>query len=197
MVLSNPHLLSLRISRHLTDVIVHNSLMDLDEGGTSSVAKQKIYPETTTKTSRKKRKHASASSSLEGQPDRDVFEVEISPNMASLSVKIAALEALETLLAVGGSWRSESWRVKVDHLLLDVTRNAWKRGWAKDDRGEDYQIAALRALLASLLSPGRTRPPHLSQGLELFRREVVDLEVPIKDTSVTSAFAATQTHDGR
>lgn len=34
----------------------------------------------------------------------------------------------------------------------------------------DYQIAALRALLASLLSPGRTRPPHLSQGLELFRR---------------------------
>lgn len=34
----------------------------------------------------------------------------------------------------------------------------------------DYQIAALGALLASLLSPGRTRPPHLSQGLELFRR---------------------------
>ncbi|XP_059307740.1 uncharacterized protein LOC132059206 [Lycium ferocissimum] len=162
--------LGVGLSRHLTDVIVHNSLMDLDEGGTSFVAKQKIYPETTTKTSRKKRKHASTSSSLEEQPDRDVFEVEIFPNMASLSVKIAALEALETLLAVGGSWRSESWRVKVDHLLLDVTRNAWKGGWAKDDRGEDYQIAALRALLASLLSPGRTRPPHLSQGLELFRR---------------------------
>ncbi|MCD7460362.1 hypothetical protein HAX54_043393 [Datura stramonium] len=174
--------LGVGISTHLTDVIISNSLMDLDERGTSSVAQQKIYPETTTKTSsHKKRKHASTSSSLEEQPARDVFEVEMSANMASLSVKIAALEALETLLAVGGSWRSQSWRVNVDHLLLDVTRNASKRGWAKDGRGElisgspttiwgDYQIAALRALLASLLSPGRTRPPHLSQGLELFRR---------------------------
>lgn len=173
--------LGVGISTHLTDVIVSNSLLDLDERGSSCVAQQKIYPETTTKTSRKKRKHASTSSSLEEQPDRDVFEVEMSPNMASLSVKIAALEALEALLAVGGSWRSESWRVNVDHLLLDVTRNASKGGWAKDGRGElvsgspttiwgDYQIAALQALLASLLSPGRTRPPHLSQGLELFRR---------------------------
>ncbi|CAN4126423.1 unnamed protein product [Withania somnifera] len=173
--------LGVGISTHLTDMIVNNSLIDLDERGTSSVAQQKIYPETATKTSHKKRKHASTSSSLEEQPDRDAFEVEISPNMASLSVKIAALEALEALLAVGGSWRSEGWRVNVDHLLLDVTRNASKEGWAKDGRGElvsgsptsicrDYQIAALRALLASLLSPGRTRPPHLSQGLELFRR---------------------------
>lgn len=88
------------ISTHLTDVIVNNSLMDLDEKGTSSVAQQKIHPETTTKTSHKKRKHASTSSSLEEQPDKEVFEVEKSPNMASLSVKIAALEALEALLAV-------------------------------------------------------------------------------------------------
>lgn len=86
------------ISTHLTDVIVSSSLMDLDERGTSSVAQQKIYPETTTKTSHKKRKHAS--SSLEEQPGSDVLEVEMSPNMASLSVKIAALEALEALLAV-------------------------------------------------------------------------------------------------
>lgn len=88
------------ISAHLTDVIVNNSLMDLDERGTSSVAQQKIYPETTAKTSYKKRKHASTSSSLEEQPDSDVFEVEMSPTMGSLSVKIAALEALEALLAV-------------------------------------------------------------------------------------------------
>ncbi|XP_049380001.1 uncharacterized protein LOC125844716 [Solanum stenotomum] len=173
--------LGVGISTHLTDVIVNNSLMDLDERGTSSVAQQNIHPETTTKTSHKKRKHASTSSSLDELPDKEVFEVEVSPNMASLSVKIAALEALEALLAVGGSRRSESWRVNVDHLLLDVTRNASKGGWAKDGRGSlvsdsptsiwrDYQIAALRALLASLLSPGRTRPPHLSQGLELFRR---------------------------
>ncbi|KAJ8557613.1 hypothetical protein K7X08_003238 [Anisodus acutangulus] len=156
--------LGVGISSHLTDLIVNNSLMDLDKRGESSVAQQKLYPEATTKTSRKKRKHASTSSSLEEQPDRDVIEVEMSPNMASVSVKIAAIEALEALLAVGGSWRSESWRVKVDHLLLDVTRNACKGGC------EDYQIAALRALLASLLSPGRTRPPHLSQGLGLFHR---------------------------
>ncbi|CAN4114407.1 unnamed protein product [Withania somnifera] len=173
--------LGVGISTHLGDVIVNNSLMDLDERGTSSVAQQKIYPETPTKTSHKKRKHASTSSSLEEQPDRDAFEVEISPNTASLSVKIAALEALEALLAMGGSRRSEGWRVNVDLLLLDVTRNASKEGWAKDGRGElvsgsptsiwrDYQVAALRALLASVLSPGRTRPPHLSQGLELFRR---------------------------
>ncbi|KAH0713509.1 hypothetical protein KY289_009468 [Solanum tuberosum] len=173
--------LGVGISTHLTDVIVNNSLMDLDERGTSSVAQQNIHPETTTKTSHKKRKHASTSSSLDEQPDKDVFEVEVSPNMASLSVKIAALEALEALLAVGGSRRSESWRVNVDHLLLDVTRNVSKGGWAKDGRGSlvsdsptsiwrDYQIAALRALLASFLSPGRTRPPYLSQGLELFRR---------------------------
>ncbi|KAF3653720.1 putative cytochrome c oxidase assembly protein COX15-like [Capsicum annuum] len=172
--------LGVGISAHLTDVIVNNSLIDLDERGTSSVAQQKIYPETTAKTSHKKRKHASTSSSLEEQPDSDVFEVEMCPTVGSLSVKIAALEALEALLAVGGSWRSESWRVNVDHLLLVVTRNASKGGWAKDGRSKlvsepttmwgNYQIAALRALLASLLSPGRTRPPHLSQGLEVFRR---------------------------
>lgn len=34
----------------------------------------------------------------------------------------------------------------------------------------DFQIAALRALLASLLSPGRIRPSHAALALELFRR---------------------------
>lgn len=88
------------ISTHLTDVIVNNALMDLDERDISPIAQQKLHPETMKKTSHKKRKHASTSNSLEEQPDRDVFEVEMSPNMASLSVKIAALEALEALLSV-------------------------------------------------------------------------------------------------
>ncbi|CAN0862320.1 hypothetical protein LINGRAHAP2_LOCUS8440 [Linum grandiflorum] len=35
----------------------------------------------------------------------------------------------------------------------------------------DFQLAALKALLASLLSPSRSRPPHLAQSLELFRRD--------------------------
>ncbi|XP_075081002.1 uncharacterized protein LOC107790394 isoform X2 [Nicotiana tabacum] len=192
--------LGVGISAHLTDVIVNNALMDLDERDISSVSQQKLHPETMTKTSHKKRKHASTSSSLEEQPDRDVFEVEMSPNMASLSVKIAALEALEALLSVGGSWRPESWRANVDHLLLDVTRNACKGGWAKDDRGElvpgsptttwgDYQIAALRALLASLISPGRTRPQHLSQGLALFRRGTQQIGTKVSECCVHALLA--------
>ncbi|XP_009795025.1 uncharacterized protein [Nicotiana sylvestris] len=192
--------LGVGISTHLTDVIVNNALMDLDERDISSVSQQKLHPETMTKTSHKKRKHASTSSSLEEQPDRDVFEVEMSPNMASLSVKIAALEALEALLSVGGSWRPESWRANVDHLLLDVTRNACKGGWANDDRGElvpgsptttwgDYQIAALRALLASLISPGRTRPQHLSQGLALFRRGTQQIGTKVSECCVHALLA--------
>nr|XP_016498511.1 PREDICTED: proline-, glutamic acid- and leucine-rich protein 1-like isoform X1 [Nicotiana tabacum] len=192
--------LGVGISTHLTDVIVNNALMDLDERDISPIAQQKLHPETMKKTSHKKRKHASTSNSLEEQPDRDVFEMEMSPNMASLSVKIAALEALEALLSVGGSWRPESWRANVDHLLLDVTRNACKGGWAKDDRGElvpgsptttwgDYQIAALRALLASLISPGRTRPQHLSQGLELFRRGAQEIGTKVSECCVHALLA--------
>jgi len=54
-------------------------------------------------------------------------------------------------------------------------------GWARDRKypnlrdelpvsRADFQLAALEAFLASLLSPARVRPPYLSQGLELFRR---------------------------
>lgn len=34
----------------------------------------------------------------------------------------------------------------------------------------ELQLAALRALLVSLLSFARVRPPYLAQGLELFRK---------------------------
>lgn len=58
---------------------------------------------------------------------------------------------------------------------------AFRGGWSKEERqivvsGDatptwtDFQLAALRALLASLLSPGRIRPSHLALALELFRR---------------------------
>ena len=77
--------------------------------------------------------------------------------------------------------RSEHWRLKVDRLLITIATNACKWGWADDERvislpsevtstSADFQLAALRALLASLLSPSRVRPPYLAQGLELFRR---------------------------
>lgn len=115
------------ISTHLTDVIVNNSLMDLDERGTSSVAQQNIYPDSTTKTSNKKRKHASTSSSLDEQCDKDVFEVEVCSNMASLSVKIAALEALEALLAVVclmflslGTTFEQMWFLRDEIIILKI-----------------------------------------------------------------------------
>ncbi|RVW46589.1 hypothetical protein CK203_067166 [Vitis vinifera] len=82
---------------------------------------------------------------------------------------------------MGGALRSEHWRLKVDLLLITIATNACKGGWADDERvislpsdatstQADFQLAALRALLASLLSPARVRPPYLAQGLELFRR---------------------------
>lgn len=102
-------------------------------------------------------------------------------NPTPISVKIAALEALEALLTVGGALGAESWRPSIDCLLITVATNACKGGWAKEEKHNflssepvltwaDFQLATLRALLASLLSPARFRPPHLAQGLELFRR---------------------------
>lgn len=77
--------------------------------------------------------------------------------------------------------RSESWRGNVDNLLIRVATDACKGGWSKEESKiflsgdstpiwSDFQLASLRALLASLLSPGRVRPSHLALGLELFRR---------------------------
>lgn len=81
----------------------------------------------------------------------------------------------------GGALRSESWRSKVDHLLITIATDSCKGGWANEARNTflpngprstcaDFQLAALHALLASLLSPSRVRPPHLARALELFRR---------------------------
>ena len=81
----------------------------------------------------------------------------------------------------GGTLGAESWRPSIDRLLITVATNACKGGWAKEEKhifvsGEpvptwaDFQLATLRALLASLLSPARFRPANLARGLELFRR---------------------------
>lgn len=81
----------------------------------------------------------------------------------------------------GGAIRSESWRPDVDRLLITIATDAGKGGWANEENNvflpygptntwAEFQLAALKALLASLLSPGRVRPPFLAQGLELFRR---------------------------
>lgn len=76
---------------------------------------------------------------------------------------------------------AESWRPSIDSLLISVATNACKVGWTKEENHSfllsesvpawaDFQLAALRALLASLLSPTRFRSPNLARGLELFRR---------------------------
>ncbi|KAL9265924.1 Proline-, glutamic acid- and leucine-rich protein 1-like protein [Drosera capensis] len=96
-----------------------------------------------------------------------------------LALKIAALEAVEALLSVGGSLGNDSWRSIIDDLIISVAAHACETGWARDDedacnaplaRRADYQLSALHALLASLIAPARFRPPHLAQGFELFRK---------------------------
>ncbi|KAL0322146.1 UNVERIFIED_CONTAM: hypothetical protein Scaly_2511000 [Sesamum calycinum] len=173
------------IAIHISQDIVSNVFMDLDFLGgkkddKSSGLHAKAQMELSSESRLKKRKHSSLASSLQEQSVQDGLEVE-KLHLTPISLKIAALEALEALLTVGGSMRSESWRGNVDHLLITVATNACKGGWSKEERSiflsgdhtptwADFQLASLRALLASLLSPGRVRPSHLALGLELFRR---------------------------
>ncbi|KAL2539840.1 Armadillo-type fold [Abeliophyllum distichum] len=174
------------VAIHLSEEVVTNAFMDLESfgdarKGTRFGVHANASVETLPQSRQRKRKQASMTESLQEQPDRDGLEVAMPQNPAELSVKVAALEALEALLTVGGSLRSGSWRANVDYLLITVATNACKGGWAKEEKSiflcdkptplwADFQLAALRALLASLLSPGRVRPPYLSLGLELFRR---------------------------
>ncbi|KAG9451263.1 hypothetical protein H6P81_011228 [Aristolochia fimbriata] len=127
----------------------------------------------------KKRKHVSDSPG-ELQSGAGVG-AEILKHKQPISVQIAALQAIEALLTVGGAMKSECWRSDVDRLLINVATSAYEGGWTyaerilalseeQTSRREDFQLAAFRALLVSLLSPARFRPPYLSQGLELFRR---------------------------
>jgi hypothetical protein len=78
-----------------------------------------------------------------------------------------------------GALKSEQWRSKVDSLLIVIAMDSFREGSSSEEingfqkkdpaaTAADLQLAALRALLASFLSV--SRPPYLSQGLELFRR---------------------------
>lgn len=169
------------IAIYLAQEVVNCSLHDLNPivDGTSFHANAKS--ELLLPPFHRKRKHG-ATGSLEQLHDRIGLEVEASKNRPTvISVKIAALGALETLLTVGGGLRSESWRSKVDNLLITIATESCKEGWVSDESKtflpnestltcSDLQLAALHALLASLLSPSRVRPPHLAPALELFRR---------------------------
>ncbi|RAL45561.1 hypothetical protein DM860_009425 [Cuscuta australis] len=182
------------ISAHLAQVIMDSALSDLDGGGTSLGDHAKIYVEAQTITSKKKRKHTNTAASHENQPDGNVMEVKMQ-NSTLISLKIAALEVLEAFLTVGGSWKFGDLRSKVDDLILAVATSACRVRLSKVEssvylpetpigNSSSFQLAALHALLASLLSPCLVRlpdapqctvpvrPPHLAQGFELFRRGV-------------------------
>ncbi|KAJ6791869.1 proline-, glutamic acid- and leucine-rich protein 1 isoform X2 [Iris pallida] len=171
---------------YLAQDIINNASVDLNDcpgsGSFSSrMCSSRLASEVSVQTSRRKRKHVSGWP-MEQPDSTDAGVDSLNRNMLTpLSVKIAALRALEALLTVGGSLRSESWRSNVDHLLITVATNACDAGWGIEGKclnliegppllQGDFQLAALEALLASLLSPSHMRPPYLAQGLELFRR---------------------------
>ncbi|XP_042426615.1 uncharacterized protein LOC122014451 [Zingiber officinale] len=98
-----------------------------------------------------------------------------------LSIKTAALKALEALLIAGGPLKSKAWRSETDFLLITVARNAFDMRWANGGNSStvelesttsrlDFLLTALSALLISLKSTSHVRPPHLCEALEIFHR---------------------------
>ncbi|KAJ4721047.1 Proline-, glutamic acid-and leucine-rich protein 1 [Melia azedarach] len=174
------------VAIHLAQEVVDNACVDLspaahENGRTASRPNSEAASLAPMQCSHRKRKHGATTGSSEDQNEITGLGMEDPENrLASLkSLKIAALEALETLLTVGGGSGSESWRPTVDLLLFTVATNCCKEGWGNEEKKNsfpndptitlaDLQLAALRALLTSLLSSARVRPPYLGGALELF-----------------------------
>ncbi|KAM6600587.1 hypothetical protein CsatA_020196 [Cannabis sativa] len=164
--------------------VLKNAFLDLspiyENGGMSSI-NSKPSTETLPRPSHKKRKHGSTTGSLEEGHDGNL-EVESQKNhsTALISLRIAALEALEALLTVGGTPKSSKEHPDINLILINIVKHSSKGGWASEDRSiiqrnvptetlANVQLAALRTLLASFLS-SHLYSQHLAQGLELFRR---------------------------
>ncbi|KAG5385093.1 hypothetical protein IGI04_036563 [Brassica rapa subsp. trilocularis] len=172
--------MGLGMAMQLANEVVSNASVDLD---TKTVEGSDVVsstnPRAVVKAGGKKRKHLTNTGV---EAENAAFEVGIPHNHSSspISLKIAALEALETLLTTGGALRSDSWRDRVDKLLMMTARNACEGRWANAETYHyqpnksaadlvEFQVAALRAFLASLVSPSRARPAYLAEGLELFQ----------------------------
>ncbi|XP_076946978.1 uncharacterized protein LOC143618766 isoform X2 [Bidens hawaiensis] len=156
------------LSLYLAEDVVNNASIDLDSVGDRG---------SNSESTQKKRKHEMTNMLLGNQAETSYLPKHPVP----IAVKVAALEALETLLTVGGASGSNSWRPSVDSLVITVATDACKGGLVKpandiynshnsSSTWADFQLASLRALLASLLSPGRIRLPYLAHGLELYRK---------------------------
>ncbi|KAJ8643443.1 hypothetical protein MRB53_005191 [Persea americana] len=173
------------IALYVAEAIIANSFADLNfisQGSDlaySNAHSSRVMSELLKQPSQKIRKLVSGSPAEQ----QNVVEVDILNNKRKtpLSVQIAALQALEALLTVGGAMRSEYWRSDVDLLVITIATHACNGEWSSKEKNyilleeststrADFQLAALRALLASLLSPACVRPPYLSQGLGLFRQ---------------------------
>ncbi|XP_015876389.2 uncharacterized protein LOC107413049 isoform X1 [Ziziphus jujuba] len=162
----------------LAQEVINNAFVDLnptdnETGGASSGASSNTSTEALPQAGNRKRKHGTTMGSLQWH-DRSSSDTGATKNhpVTLISLKIAALEALEALLTVGGALRSEGWRSNVDLLIMNIATNSLKGGWANEptEVWANLQLAALRALLASFLSSSRVRSPYLAQGLELFRK---------------------------
>lgn len=86
---------------HVSQDIISTVFIDLDFYGNendskSSCTNSKVQPESSEHNKKRKR----TKSSLQEQPAHGGLEVEMSDNLTPISVKIAALEALEALLTV-------------------------------------------------------------------------------------------------
>ncbi|KAF8008951.1 hypothetical protein BT93_J0064 [Corymbia citriodora subsp. variegata] len=171
------------IAKFLTQEVINNVFIDFNPDHQNDLA----FPITLSKANevsypnKKKRKHASASRSLEDKHETGLGEAHKNHLVVPASVKITALETLEVLLTVGGALRSDSWRKNVDTLLISVATNSVHDGWNIEEKSicmpneqiyemEKLQLAALRALLASLLSQSHVRSSNIARSLELFQR---------------------------
>ncbi|GAQ90936.1 hypothetical protein KFL_007040040 [Klebsormidium nitens] len=88
-----------------------------------------------------------------------------------------SLRAIEKLLAVGGPLIPEKWRTELDAAIFHVAHLA-AGGIPRAGSGA-LRLAACRALLASVTSPGSHRPPYLPQALAIFRRCRSEIGTPV------------------
>ncbi|OAY80601.1 hypothetical protein ACMD2_16403 [Ananas comosus] len=172
------------VALYIAEEVIKNAFADLDDSSKGNSlfpsACTSIVSEAVQQNSSRKRKNISRAPLQQCNSIGSDIAPDAGKMVAPLSVKIAALKALEALLTVGGSLDSLR-RPDVDRLLITVATKACELGWGYEGNSAvvieesgisraDFQLAALKALLASLLSLGRGRPPYLSLGLELFRR---------------------------
>ncbi|KAK9809218.1 hypothetical protein WJX72_011546 [[Myrmecia] bisecta] len=93
-----------------------------------------------------------------------------------LAVQQASLGLLEVILKVTGSSLPGPQRVQLDSVVVHVANTAVQKLGQEPESGgregpvAELQLAAYRALLASVVAPSAHRPPFLPQALALFRQ---------------------------